>query len=35
LNKLPDATVEVTIEVQAQIPAGAPDDVVRIISENC
>lgn len=35
LTKLPGATVEVTIEVQAQIPAGAPDDVVRTISENC
>jgi hypothetical protein len=35
LTKLPGASVEVTIEVQAQIPAGAPDDVVRTISENC
>ena len=35
LTKLPGATVEVTIEVQAQIPGGAPDDVVRTISENC
>lgn len=35
LTKLPGASVEVTIEVQAQIPAGAPDDVVRTIIENC
>jgi hypothetical protein len=35
LTKLPGATVELTIEVQAKIPAGAPDDVVRTISENC
>jgi hypothetical protein len=35
LTKLPGATVEVTIEIQSQIPNGAPDDVVRTISENC
>ena len=35
LTKLPGASVEVTIEVQGQIPDGAPDDVVRTISENC
>jgi len=23
------------IEVQAQIPAGAPDNVVRTVNENC
>ena len=35
LTKLPGATVEVTVEIQSQIPNGAPDDVVRTISENC
>lgn len=35
LTKLPGAHVEVTIEIQSEIPEGAPDDVVRTISENC
>ena len=29
-----DADVSITLEVQAEIPDGVPDDVVRIISEN-
>jgi hypothetical protein len=35
LLKQPGATVEVTIEIQAEIPNGAPDDLVRTICENC
>ncbi len=35
LMKLPGARVEVTLEIQAEIPNGAPDDVVRTVSENC
>ena len=30
----PGAQVEVTLEVQAQMPEGAPDTVVRIVTEN-
>jgi hypothetical protein len=30
----PGATVEVTLEIQAQMPEGAPDNVVRIVTEN-
>ena len=29
------AEVEVTIEVQAKILQGAPDNVVRTVTENC
>ncbi len=29
------ADVEVTLEVTARVPAGVPDDVVRIVTENC
>jgi len=35
LVKLEGSKVEITLEVQAQIPGGAPDDVVRTVSENC
>jgi antitoxin component of MazEF toxin-antitoxin module len=35
LTKLPGAKVEVTIEIQAEIPEGAPEGVVRTVSENC
>jgi len=35
LTKLPGANVEVTIEIQAEIPEGAPESVVRTVSENC
>ena len=28
------ASVKVTIEVEAEIPSGAPDNVVRIVTEN-
>jgi hypothetical protein len=32
---LPDAKVEVVMEIQAEIPDGAPDNVVRTVTENC
>ena len=35
LTKLPGSNVEVTIEIQAEIPEGAPESVVRTVSENC
>ncbi len=35
LVKLESSEVEITLEVQAKIPGGAPDDVVRTVSENC
>jgi predicted AAA+ superfamily ATPase len=35
LTRQPGAKVEVTLEIQAQIPNGAPDDLVRTVSENC
>ena len=34
LAALPGATVKVTLEIDAQIPAGAPDPVVRTVGEN-
>jgi len=30
----PGSTVEVTLEIQAQMPEGAPDNTVRIVTEN-
>jgi predicted AAA+ superfamily ATPase len=30
-----NAEVQVTLEIQVQAPDGIPDDVIRIISENC
>jgi hypothetical protein len=35
LALLPHAEVEITLEVRARIPEGAPDGVVRTVSENC
>jgi hypothetical protein len=34
LSGLVGATVKVTLEVDASIPAGAPDHVVRTVTEN-
>jgi hypothetical protein len=34
LSGLPGANVEVRLEIQAEIPEGAPDDVVRTVTEN-
>ena len=35
LSGLVGATVTVTIEIEAEIPSGAPDNVVRTVTENC
>jgi len=35
LAGLVGSTVQVTLEVRADIPAGAPDNVVRTVTENC
>ena len=34
LAGLVGATVRVTLEVEAEVPAGAPDHVVRTVTEN-
>ncbi len=34
LSSLPGAEVNVTLEVQVQVPEGVDDDVVRTVSEN-
>ena len=34
LSGLDGAEVSVTLEIQAEIPAGAPDNVVRTVTEN-
>jgi hypothetical protein len=34
LNGLIGASVEVSLEIHAEIPDGAPDDVVRTVTEN-
>ena len=35
LAGLVDANVEVELEIRAEIPSGAPDNVVRTVTENC
>ena len=35
LAGLLDAKVTITVEIEAQIPLGAPDNVVRTVTENC
>lgn len=35
LSKLDGAKVTVTIEIEANVPDGVPDDVQRTVSENC
>ena len=35
LSTLPSATVRVRLEIDAEMPNGAPDNVVRTVSENC
>ncbi|HLH76048.1 MAG TPA: hypothetical protein VKV28_04490 [Candidatus Binataceae bacterium] len=35
LLKQPGARVEVTLEIQAEIPTGATEDLTRTVSENC
>ena len=34
LTTLYGANVQVTLEIQAEIPTGAPDNVVRTVTEN-
>ena len=34
LSSLPRAKVTVTLEIEAEIPDGAPDHVVRTVTEN-
>jgi hypothetical protein len=35
LQALDDADLEITLEIQAHIPDGAPDSTVRTVTENC
>jgi hypothetical protein len=35
LASLPNSEIAVTVEIQAHIPGGVPDNVVRTVSENC
>ena len=35
LTGLPGANIEVTIEIQANVSDGVPEDVVRTVTENC
>jgi len=35
LTGLLDAKVTITVEIEAKIPTGAPDSVVRTVTENC
>ena len=35
LQLVDGSTVKVTLEIEADIPDGAPDNVVRTVNENC
>jgi len=35
LTGLQGAEVRVTLEIEAQLPAGVPEQVERIVTENC
>lgn len=35
LTRLNGASVKITLEIEAEIPEGVPDDVVRTVTENC
>jgi hypothetical protein len=35
LTALNGARIKITLEIEAEIPDGVPDDVVRIVTENC
>jgi hypothetical protein len=35
LSGLLGSKVTITVEIEAEIPAGAPDNVVRTVTENC
>jgi BioD-like phosphotransacetylase family protein len=35
LAGLPGAQVRVTLEIEAMVPQGVPEQVVRVVTENC
>jgi hypothetical protein len=35
LTALSGAKIKITLEIEAEIPDGVPDDVVRTVTENC
>ena len=35
LASLPNSEIVMTVEIQARVPAGVPENVVRTVSENC
>jgi hypothetical protein len=35
LSSLPGAQVSVTLEIHVEVPNGVPDQVVRVVTENC
>jgi hypothetical protein len=35
LGSLLGAKVSITLEIEAEMPSGAPDNVVRTVTENC
>ena len=35
LAGLLDAKVKITLEIEAEMPSGAPENVVRTVTENC
>jgi len=35
LTSLVDAEVQVTLDIQVRLLDGAPEDVIRTVSENC
>jgi hypothetical protein len=35
LTRLKGATVKITLEIEAEVLDGVPDDVVRTVTENC
>lgn len=35
LNALPGASVKITLEIEASVPGGVPEDVVRTVLANC
>jgi hypothetical protein len=35
LTTLPGSDAEITLEIHADVPSGAPDNVVRTVTENC
>jgi hypothetical protein len=35
LASLPNSEIVITVEIQARVPGGVPDNIVRTVSENC